>query len=201
MNEKVIKEDGVAIYENYDTKLKVFMFINNGGALLVKFNDSKSFYDYGWELETKNKNYKNYWYSSDWSFITKNKNMICEGFMFRTSKFKNNTFKHSILIILSFSGVNIIKILKNFLIYRPKNNTFKFIREVNIGENYISIVDKISNFKKSDKLKRVFNISKRHTASANNFSENDFIRLNNVSVIEEKQEFLHNSLIIETIYK
>ena len=90
MNEKVIKEDGVAIYENYDTKLKVFMFINNGGALFVKFNDSKSFYDYGWELETKNKNYTNYWYSSDWSFITKNKNMICEGFMFRTSKFKNN---------------------------------------------------------------------------------------------------------------
>ena len=47
MNEQITQEDGIAIYENNETQLRVYLFVNNGGALLVKFSDTKFFFDYG----------------------------------------------------------------------------------------------------------------------------------------------------------
>ena len=121
--------------------------------------------------------------------------------MFRTGNFKNNSFRHTIWRLLSFFGIDVIKILKSFLIYRPRNNSLKYVREVDIGKNYISVFDKIHNAKKNDKLERVFNISKRHTASSNNFSKNDYIRLKNMSLVEENHRFENKSLLIKTVYK
>ena len=163
---------------------KACCITKKGGAIYFK-NQNKFFFDYGWDIILNKNIFTTYWQSPFWSYKKNKKQLIIDGYLFRVNNFKNTSFKHLILRVISLLNINLNQILKLILIFRPKS----------------IIQDNFFNLDKQAEFVRSCNNSKRHTASGNTFDRNDFKRLNNVRCKEKRSLIKSNVIKITTEYE
>jgi len=104
------------------------------------------------------------------------------------------------LRVASFiAGRRIILLLKRMMIFKKNNSLLMFCRRVICDAEAVTVYDKISGIRESDKLIRAPRSSKRHVASADSFHPEDFYLINKVSV-SEKIERKNGEVTIITRY-
>ena len=180
---------------------KCLIATKKGGSLIINFRN-KNCIDFGWVVKQKGFYFVSNWWADFWQTTYKNNNVKITGYLTPHKENSSNPFKHFILRVLSlFFGKKIIPLLKELMIFKFKeSNTIRFTRDIYLEKDFLKIKDIIYT-KNNENILRAIRSSKRHVASADCYSYEDF-QLNDLNIdIKESRKINSKSVEIITIYK
>jgi len=173
LNKQTFPNSGHLIVKN--TNYQILISANKGGIITIK-NGSSIYSNFGWIVNTKNKQYVSHWWDQDWDWKVHENRIVITGYLVPHQEQESTPFKHIILRAISFLfGNKIISKLKNQLIFKAKKSRFLFNRSIEFNEDSVMINDSIGGVKKEDHIVMAPRSSKRHVASADSYHMEDFV--------------------------
>ena len=176
------------VFKRTDGGTVITLALNKGGCVRLTKDDKLAF-DFGWVLDTGKKQFVTHWWSRDWELHKSDKvdTWTVRGHLVPHKETTSTPFMHIALRIVSLIfGKTIIGLLKNVMIFKKTKSQYSFHRTITATATGVSIHDEIEGLNGKEKITSAPRASKRHVASADSFSTEDF-ELNNGFDIKRSQ--------------
>lgn len=159
---------------------------NKGGCVRITHNGQSAF-DFGWIVDTGRKQYVSHWWSLDWTASSASESnshaWTVAGPLYAHKEASSTPWMHAALRIMSFCfGKSIIGLLKRIMIFKKGKSPYTLTRTIRTTPHGLVIEDTIKGLTGTEKLSPAPRASKRHVASADSFSTEDFVLLNGFQI-------------------
>ena len=180
-----------------DSKNTILISMKKGGNFTI-FSNIENCSDFGWVVQSSNKEYVSHWWSNNWQVQKTKEGCIIAGSLFSHVEIQSTPLHHLLLRLASlFMGRRVIGLLKQKFIFKKQKNVVDFKREIFIQRKSIKVVDKFNNLPADCTLKRAPRSSKRHVASADSFHYED-LSLGGCLIREVKEHSSDRAEIVTT---
>jgi hypothetical protein len=170
------------------------------GGIFSHYLGEQAVHDFGWVVETADRQYITHWWSTDWKYEWDDTRLVVEGALYEHREISNNPYKHMVLRVASLLlGARLIGVLKKRMIFTKKQSTIRYRRSIEWIGDEVHVVDTFSPVPDGAQYFPAPRSSKRHVASADSYHEEDF-ELQDGFVVSRQFHRTEKSMVIVTTY-